>query len=142
MKSILYVSQSLIPDATAQEEVGSMVDSAQIRNRSLQVTGALLYTGARFAQLLEGPRCSVDEVMASIEKDSRHEQITRLPVRQQFARRFPTWAMAYAGPSLYVDRQIKRYFQDLRGEDPADECDKLIELMWALNQSNPATSIV
>lgn len=112
-----------------------MVNSAVVRNGTLDVTGALIYTGARFAQLLEGANSAVDQIMASIEKDRRHEQIIYLPVRQRPVRRFATWAMAYAGPSLYVDRHVKRHFLYLQNEEQEEECEKLTELMWALNQS-------
>ncbi|WP_197053211.1 BLUF domain-containing protein [Sphingobium herbicidovorans] len=104
-------------------------------------SGSLIYTGARFAQLLEGPGSSVDEIMASIQKDKRHDQITLLPVPQRSVRRFGKWTMAYAGRSLYVDRHVKRHFQHLRGEEQVEECERLIELMWALNQSMPVPSI-
>ncbi|MBB6124229.1 BLUF domain-containing protein [Sphingobium subterraneum] len=140
MKSILYVSRSLIPQAIADGEVNSMVSSARVRNRSLNITGALIYTGVRFAQLLEGPSTSVDQVMASIEKDIRHERIVILPVFQKSVRRFSTWALAYAGPSLYVDRHIKRHFQNLPEEERVEECERLVELMWALSQSIPVPS--
>jgi hypothetical protein len=135
MKSILYVSRSLIPASVAEGEVNSMVNSAQVRNASLSVTGALIYTGPRFAQLLEGPNSSVDQIMGSIERDPRHEQIVRIPVKQTGERRFSAWSMAYAGPSLYVDRQVKRHFTYSQGAHPSDEGANLIELMWALNHS-------
>ena len=60
MKSILYVSRSLVPSEIAEEEVNSMVKSARGRNGIMDVSGSLIYTGARFAQFLEGLGSSVE----------------------------------------------------------------------------------
>ena len=114
------VLPSLIPASLAEEEVNSMANSVQVRNRTLEVTGALIYAGARFAQLLEGPSRSVNQIMASVEQDQRHEQINHIPVRKRRVRRFATWGMAYAGPSLHVDRHLKRHFLYLRDEEQED----------------------
>jgi len=76
----------------------ALVLEAQGRNRADDVTGLLLYDGARFIQALEGPERLASACMARIEQDRRHEAIdivsrTRIPERQ-----FGTFAMAALMP--------------------------------------------
>ena len=135
LKSILYVSHSKLLDEDADGQVHAIVDLAQTRNVELQVTGVLLYTGARFAQLMEGPAQSVDTLMARIARDERHDRITMLQVSRPSVRRFDEWAMAYAGRSTYVDRHLRALLQDVGEAERRDGCEALIELMWALNNT-------
>ena len=49
--SLFYVSRSSLQESKAQEEVSNIVSFALSNNAGLSVTGALLYTGAHFAQV-------------------------------------------------------------------------------------------
>ena len=103
----LYVSSSRLSETTRFAEVDDLVEKAQRRNETLGLTGALIFTGSRFAQFLEGPPDSVQTVLESIFSDSRHDQITVLKDGRSNARRFSDWTLSYSGPSLYVDRHVK-----------------------------------
>jgi len=105
--SLLYVSRSLIQEGDAEAQLGDIVSVALARNQSLQVTGALLFTGAYFAQALEGPRRAVTELMDKIERDPRHRDVSTVSLGPLRTRLFPDWAMAYSGPSPYFDRHVK-----------------------------------
>lgn len=101
--SLLYVSLSRIPLPAHLGEVGALVHAAQRRNTELAVTGALIFTGRHFAQLLEGPAPAVGQLMASIDRDSRHEQVTVIETMQRETRRFPSWSLAYWGYASFFD---------------------------------------
>jgi len=106
-KSVLYVSRSRLDPNLAEAEVSAIVALARSRNASLDVSGALAFAQASFAQVLEGPEAAVDELMASIRADERHERTRIIDISHIERRRFQGWNMAYSGPSFYVNRHIK-----------------------------------
>jgi hypothetical protein len=74
-----------------------IVRTARRRNRELEVTGILIFDGWAFLQFLEGPRTSIQSVVESIHRDSRHQGVTRLTEGLVSGRRrFGDWSMAYA----------------------------------------------
>lgn len=83
------------------------MDVSLPRNRSLSVTGALLFTGARFVQYLEGPPSAIAELRASIMDDSRHENIQTIASGPYEHRLFLRWSLAYAGPSRFVAGKVE-----------------------------------
>ncbi|HEY7810256.1 MAG TPA: BLUF domain-containing protein [Allosphingosinicella sp.] len=118
LKTLLYVSESRLRLPRDAPQVGDIVEVARVRNAALCVTGALVFTQASFAQILEGPATGVDELMVSIRRDPRHRKVTVLHEAQLAGgRRFPDWSMAYSGPSLYVERHI-RPLLDAEAETP------------------------
>ena len=139
MKTILYVSQSVIPEAAAEAEVDRILEVARARNVVEHITGALIFTGARFAQLLEGPAEGVDRVIASIESDARHMHVTLLPTRGNAVRRFADWSMAYSGRSAYVDRHLKPLLAPLSSDEQLRGSELLIELMLAFTGEGAGT---
>jgi len=76
--SWLYVSISRLDPEAATEDVERIVAVSNIRNRALDVTGALLFTGDRFVQLIEGPSNSITELQRSIFRDARHHEVTTI----------------------------------------------------------------
>ena len=91
MICVIYASKA--HDDVTEEEVQKILTSAEIKNAKLGVTGALVYDGRRFCQLLEGDEDGVTTVFDHIRKDRRHSEIdviTKQPIKD---RRFPGWAM-------------------------------------------------
>lgn len=115
--SLLYVSNSLLPASTERSEVERILSVARERNAASSITGALVFTGRHFAQLLEGSREAVDELMACILADERHERVDVVEVREVAERSFPGWSTAYAGPSFYVEGHVRALFD---AEAPGD----------------------
>lgn len=72
----------------------------------MQVTGGLVCTTDYFAQFLEGPPVAIDELMHSIEADTRHTDVTVLEDRSTSQRSLPDWDMAYNGASSFVAHNI------------------------------------
>lgn len=102
-----YASRSTIVPHEHEEALGEIVAVARSRNLELDVTGALIFTGERFAQHIEGPEEGIRELMASIKRDRRHEQVVTLQERSPPSRRFSGWSLAYAGPSRFVSRTVE-----------------------------------
>jgi len=108
MERALYISESRIEQANVELSVADIVASAQIRNLKLGLTGALLFTGVYFAQILEGPPNSIAQLMGSLRDDVRHKKIVIIDQSPIQARRFGDWKMAYHGPSQFVSRHVVR----------------------------------
>ena len=94
---VIYVSRNLLPEPAAEAELGRILDRARQRNAALGVTGALLFSGDCFAQVLEGPAPAVEAVFEAIQHDPRHSDVVVLEAGPVPEREFGAWSMAYAG---------------------------------------------
>ena len=106
--SFLYVSTSALNADNAEREVDQIVSVSQQRNPFAELTGALLFTGSHFAQVIEGHEDDVDEMLATITRDPRHREILSMDRSPLLTRRFPDWSMAYSGPSAFVSGFVRR----------------------------------
>jgi Sensors of blue-light using FAD len=88
---LLYVSQ-LAPGADFAV-VKQIVDVARLRNPAHGITGALLFDGERFCQLIEGAEPEVSALMQSIGRDLRHTDVRVL----------------FAGPSPRGGHALRRW---------------------------------
>jgi hypothetical protein len=93
--SLIYVSRSLLPVDHAAGEIESIIKASTARNAAAGVTGALLYTGTRFAQLLEGDEAAVLGIIASIAQDPRHCDLVILDQGPAGTRRFSSWSLLF-----------------------------------------------
>lgn len=107
LTSLLYVSQSRIPEQGVEDSVDQIIAAAEVRNRSLGITGAVLFTGQHFAQVIEGDRAAIDALWGDIRGDIRHERLVVVERKSMAKRRFADWSMAFFGPSYFVTRQVK-----------------------------------
>ena len=90
LQYVFYVSRCL----ASPRQVEEVLERSRSLNARSQLTGALLFTGGYFAQLLEGPAQSIHSTMERIEADSRHTAIRRLHEGPMVERRFGLWTMA------------------------------------------------
>jgi hypothetical protein len=120
MLSLTYVSQVHPAAGTPGRLADAIVRSSVATNHQLQITGALVFTTAHFAQILEGPAASIDRLMGRICADGRHRLVRVLESRPIDRRVFPEWSMAYAGGPVTMDQFIARVLacEDEREGDP------------------------
>lgn len=99
LMQLAYISKSNIQgDLTAiREQIANILDAAQKNNAEQDITGALLYSGGYFCQVLEGDEDAIGELVEKIQMDSRHSDITILHFEPVEKRDFTEWAMAFAG---------------------------------------------
>lgn len=136
LSSLVYVSESTIIRKFASSTVDSIVSSSTSRNRALSITGALIFTGDYFAQILEGSHNAIDELMASIERDSRHRNI-RIVVRSPLAeRRFPDWRMVYSGPSQFVSARLALALRETEAGALPRAAHRLVQLLEEFSKSH------
>ena len=128
MERLLYVSKSKIEKAEAFAVVARIVMKSKEWNIDHNLTGALIFTGTHFAQVLEGSQQDIDDVMVIIKSDPRHEEVSvinRSPITE---RQFPTWVMAYQGPSQFVSRHVTRLLHATSGLEQQRATDWLIQI--------------
>lgn len=96
---ISYISKNTITGDPQQvnQQIESILASAQNNNPALNITGALLYSGGYFCQVIEGEEDPLEALFETIQMDPRHEDVVVLNYEQIDARIFGDWAMAYAG---------------------------------------------
>lgn len=83
-----------------------LVARARARNRSLDVTGMLLFEDGCFLQTLEGPPTALAALWASIRQDGRHNHIEVLSEHMVTARLFSDWDLLLAGHFDEMPRQV------------------------------------
>jgi hypothetical protein len=120
----MYASRSLLPGAWADRAIDDIVSASRARNAELDVTGALLFTGGWFAQFIEGSADAVAELRDSIGRDRRHADVKTLRSDRLSERIFDGWSLAYAGPSLFVTRQVNAALQQT-----PHSADRLVRLL-------------
>ena len=91
--SIAYVSASTTPMSDA--DVAEILTRSRTNNRAHDLTGALLYHGGRFVQILEGPEHEVRDRFAVISADPRHRAVQVMREERIADRQFPEWTMGF-----------------------------------------------
>lgn len=96
---LIYCSRNVIlqalPDTAMEDAINAIVASARSANKANNITGALLFTGSGFAQVLEGPREVVERTFDRICADPRHADVTVLSFTPTERRCFPDWPMGF-----------------------------------------------
>lgn len=97
--NLAYISKNAIKGTSDEikEQIRKILASANKNNPALGVTGALLYSGGYFCQVIEGTQEVLEELFENIQMDSRHGDVTVLHFEPIEARGFSDWAMALAG---------------------------------------------
>ena len=99
---LVYYSRNRMT-GTADERaatIRSILAASRRNNADAHVTGALMFNGGCFAQVLEGPRDTVENVFERIQQDPRHGDVSLLTFEAVEERAFQNWAMAFAGASI------------------------------------------
>ncbi|MHA6724050.1 BLUF domain-containing protein [Sphingomonas sp. RS2018] len=130
LESLLYISESTIAPNDTDLEVRRIVAAARLVNQTLEITGALLFTGTHFAQVLEGAPDSVERLMASIRRDPRHHEVVIVAREPLETRYFADWSLAYNGPSQFVSRHVTRLLNSPLPTEMRRSADWLAELLF------------
>jgi len=94
-----------------------ILETSRRNNIEAGITGILLFDGAKFLQILEGPEEAVLNTFETISQDERHHGVTRILSRYVPERDFPDWRMGFytwhgltgdAGPAFFFGAQELR----------------------------------
>lgn len=99
---LVYYSRNLIDTRTIdfEAQVAQILERSRENNARDDITGALLFNGGCFAQVLEGPLDNVEAAFERIQQDERHGEVSLLTLEPIAARSFPNWAMGFVGRSI------------------------------------------
>ena len=92
---LLYRSDSELTgsDRAVRDAAFAIADAAVLRNAEVQVTGALMFVGGAFVQVLEGQGSAVEEVFERICRDTRHRRLLLHDFSRIDRRVFDDWSM-------------------------------------------------
>ena len=94
---VCYSSKATAPMSEADLE--QILAAARTHNEADGITGVLVYTEGFFLQILEGTKDAVEQCLARIGDDPRHEGMTTFGAIEVGAREFENWRMAYLNPT-------------------------------------------
>ena len=77
-------------------ELTELLQVARTHNEAAGLTGMLLYSEGAFFQVLEGVPEAVESLYAKIERDKRHEQVTKIVTEAIPNRSFANWSMGFS----------------------------------------------
>lgn len=119
---LVYCSKSNLPGDLdqANSAVRNILTTSRANNASCNLTGALLFGGTCFAQVLEGSFDAVTATMERIERDPRHRDVTVLQLRAVPHPSFPNWSMAYAGLDPADDERAGKLLTEALDSLPED----------------------
>lgn len=113
MSRVLYKSRATIEFGEAA--LRTLLLRSRIRNSEASLSGMLLYDGAHFLQVLEGPNDALTSFVTRIRADTRHTDFTVISTHADvLTRMFPKWSMNYGGAR---ETAHVRAFFDLRFEN-------------------------
>jgi hypothetical protein len=90
---LIYISTLVGDDA---KDLGVILQTSQRNNKTLDISGMLLFSGRNVIQVLEGEERAVCKMFRSIEMDSRHQNIFVLSRMEIAERQFGSWAMGFS----------------------------------------------
>jgi len=93
MIRLVYTSTA-VKDLRA-EHLLKLLKTCRKNNSANDITGMLLYSQRTFFQVLEGEEEPVMELFETIEKDTRHKDITIIEKKDIIDREFPYWNMGF-----------------------------------------------
>lgn len=140
--SIAYFSKSTINGTRANivQAIESILKIARSKNAELGITGALLYSGGYFSQVIEGPMDALEDLFEVIQNDPRHSDVRVLHFNPVETRCFSDWSMALAGVE---DRMLLGIDKILKSPDelnPKEAGLHLINILYDLVQRHEACS--
>ena len=94
--ALVYVSNA---GQLSLQKIETILQSAQDFNRSVNVTGVLLYSNGNFLQYLEGDNMALTTVYERIKSATSHSKLTILLNTSIKQRYFSDWDMGYAQPT-------------------------------------------
>lgn len=92
---VYYSENRLSGRASPGSEVESILASSRHNNALVGVTGALMFSGGYFVQVLEGTEEAVEATFERIQQDTRHGNVQLLAFEPVEEATFQDWSMAY-----------------------------------------------
>ncbi len=135
---LAYVSTSrLAGDPRERQHIADILLTSRRHNAEAEVTGALLATDDRFAQVLEGEQQAVAETFGRISLDPRHQDIAVVVEEAIKTRQFPHWSMAYIGTSQSAAEAVALVSPGVARSKAGDAARGLLTFMSEILKASP-----
>lgn len=131
LKSLTYTSMARL-DLT-EADVGDIHRAASQTNALEGITGLLIFNGTHFLQILEGAPEAVDELLARLRHDRRHEAMEVRDERDIERRFFGDWSMELVrvkGRYIEAREEVARA---LPNDLPAPVSDRIFRMTEAIS---------
>lgn len=93
MHHIIYMSSAT--QAMSDDDLALLLEQCRRNNEQLRITGALVYGGGQFMQIMEGDKAIVQALYDKVETDPRHTGVMKLADKDIPHRSFGNWSMAF-----------------------------------------------
>ena len=93
LKCITYISFAAAH--VRSSDIKNILEISRARNLADAVSGVLIFNGAVFVQIIEGPVRKIDSLMTRIRNDRRHSDLIILMDKRVLDRQFVNWSMGY-----------------------------------------------
>lgn len=117
-----------------------LLEQSREINKSLDITGMLLYAGGNFIQLLEGPKESVEEIYDRITHDDRNKNNIVIIKKDKKQRLFDQWSMGYRrltrGDKTLVEGYTEFLDKDIQPEEIAVNQDTILKMFYEFKEGN------
>lgn len=90
---LIYFSK-IVPNTT-EGDIKKIVETARLKNKKRDITGALFSDNGYFFQCLEGARSEVNSIYINIVHSDKHSDCTLISFTDISKRIFPEWDMGY-----------------------------------------------
>lgn len=82
-------------DRLCFDHIKEILDISKENNKTLGITGILIYCNKHFFQILEGDKESVESLFSKISIDPRHDNVIKLQGTFVESRQFDQWNMCF-----------------------------------------------
>ena len=129
-QSLTYTSWA--SPGTSAADLARIVASSQVNNGPLELTGFLVFNGAAYLQILEGPRQALDLMLDRLRRDDRHWDVVVRDEREISSRAFPDWTMAFLNISCGRVEGVRELTAALQRHVPQEVRDMLVAIARSL----------
>jgi hypothetical protein len=119
---IIYSSEAATPMQT--DDLQELLEHARHSNAAKGITGALIYADGTFLQILEGDKGLLQDLMASIQRDVRHESVVVLRESEVPVAIFGSWKMAYVSAT---PKQVAKWVGVNAANDTTESLSETVE---------------
>jgi len=127
LERTVYISESTNPDP-ALISLAEILAASDRNNRRDGLTGALLVSGGRFLQVLEGAQQDLTRMLAKLEHDPRHRNMKVLSRTRVDHRMFGQWTMVASRISPAQQPKMMEIIH-LSDSSPTLGAQKMLELV-------------
>jgi hypothetical protein len=137
---MLFIYVSSATKQLTDDELFHLLKKSRARNKALNITGILLYSGGNFLQVLSGNKSDLEEVYSSILQDKRnfgHIVLIEEEIEDHY---FPDWSMAFRAINTGIEAESEGFSEFLnkkiRSEDVVIRGKEIMVLLNEFKRNN------